>query len=129
MQNDKKTQPPKTSLSSKQYRRSKRYPFRKRIKFGTKTPEHIGYTVNLSSNGIQVESIKLFPPDTPLVFVILDNLSDNEDNGGITFLGKVVWAKKGITNRGNMGVEFLTQSIEIDNAFKRLQGKTKPADS
>ena len=126
MPHKEKIQKAKSALTTKQFRRSKRFPFRKRIKFGKETPEHIGYTVNLSRNGIQVESIKLFPPGTPLVFIILDNLSENDDNSEITFLGKVVWAKKGITNRGNMGIEFLTQSVEIENAFERLRGKTRP---
>ena len=107
-------------MDPKKLRLSKRMPFRKRVKFGSKSPEYIGHTVNFSKMGIQIESNKLYPPGTPLVIEILDKLSAASGNSSTTFLGKVVWSEQGITKRGNMGIEFLTQSKTIESEYERI---------
>ena len=107
-------------MQEKKLRRFKRFPFRKRIRFGSKTPEYMGHTINFSKMGLQIEATKLFPPGTPLVVEILDVLNPSSNGDKITFLARVVWAKKGITNRGKMGIEFLTQSKEIDDEYDKI---------
>ncbi|MGI9553665.1 MAG: PilZ domain-containing protein [Thermodesulfobacteriota bacterium] len=106
-------------MDPKKSRLSKRRPFRKRVKFGPQNPDYIGHTVNFSKMGIQIESTKLYSPGTPLVIEIVDNLNFASSNGAITFLGKVVWALRGIEKRGNMGIEFLTQCKDIENEYER----------
>jgi len=108
-------------MDPKKLRRSKRMPFRKRVKFGTKTADHIGHTMNFSRFGIQIESSKVYPPGTPLVVEIIDKLSfSNSNSNHITFIGKVVWASKGISNTSKMGIEFLTQSKEIESEYEKI---------
>ena len=108
-------------MDPKKLRRSKRFPFRKRVKFGTESPEHIGHTMNFSRFGIQIESSKLFAPGTPLVIEILDKLSFSKaQNSSITFIGKVVWATRGVSTTGRMGVEFLTECKDIENEYEKI---------
>ena len=107
-------------MDPKKLRLSKRMPFRKRVKFGSKNPEYMGHTVNFSKMGIQIESTKLYPPGTPLVIEILDKLTSASGNNTATFLGKVIWSEKGITQRGNMGIEFLTQSKVIEREYEKI---------
>ena len=108
-------------MDPKKLRRSKRLPFRKRVKFGQKTTDHIGHTMNFSKFGIQIESSKVFPPGTPLIIEILDKLSFSDSNSSqISFIGKVVWATRGISNTSTMGIEFLTQSKDIENEYEKI---------
>jgi len=107
-------------MDPKKLRRFKRFPFRKRVRFGTKSPDYMGHTVNFSKMGLQIEATKLFPRGTPLVVEILDNLTPSGSDKPITFLAKVVWAKRDISKRGKMGIEFLTQSKEIDDEYDRI---------
>lgn len=108
-------------MDPRKLRRSKRMPFRKRVKFGTKTADHIGHTMNFSRFGIQIESSKVYPPGTPLVIEILDRLSFSDSNSSqITFIGKVVWATKGISNTSTMGIEFLTQTKDIETEYEKI---------
>ena len=107
-------------MDPKKSRLSKRMPFRKRVKFGTDHPEYIGHTVNFSKLGIQIESTKLYPPGTPLIIEIMDKLSFATTTKATTFLGKVVWSSRGISQRGNMGIEYLTQSTIIETEYNRI---------
>jgi len=108
-------------MESKKLRRSKRFPFRKRVKFGPKTPDHIGITMNFSKFGIQIESSKIFSPGTPLVIEVLDKLSFSDPNSNkINFIGKVKWAARGLSNTSTMGIEFLTQCKDIENEYKKI---------
>ena len=107
------------SVKSVNKRRSKRFPFRIRVKFGNKFPEFMGYTINLSRHGVVVESSKMYPEKTPLIFEVLDKLKKNEEQeNGVKFIGKVVWSTYGLTNRGRMGIEFLTLSKVIENEYE-----------
>ena len=91
------------------------------MKFGTKTPDYIGHTMNFSKFGIQIESLKVFAPGTPLVIEILDRLSFSDSNSSqITFIGKVIWATRGISNTNTMGIEFLTQCKDIENEYEKI---------
>ena len=101
-------------------RRSKRLPFRKRVRYGNKTSKFMGHTMNLSRHGIVIESSRMFPKGTSLIIEILDNLSDTPNsNGPVKLIGKVVWSSQGIglSSRGKMGIEFLTQKKEIEQAY------------
>ncbi|MGI9534614.1 MAG: PilZ domain-containing protein [Thermodesulfobacteriota bacterium] len=105
-------------MNSTKKRRSKRLPFRKRVKYGKKETSHLGYTLNLSRNGIVIESSKMFPEKTPLIIEVLDKLNNDGPNIITKFLGRVVWSKFGITRTGRMGIEFLTLSKNILNEYE-----------
>ncbi|MBI2487883.1 MAG: PilZ domain-containing protein [Deltaproteobacteria bacterium] len=48
-------------------RRSRRVPFRTRVRYGLNNPSLLGYLSNISENGIKIEGKKVFPPGTKLV--------------------------------------------------------------
>ena len=106
------------SGNSNNKRRSKRYPFRKRVKYGQKESRHIGYTLNISRDGIVIESSKMFPEETPLLIEISDELKIDDNDQPTRFLGKVVWSKFGLTRTGKMGIEYLTHSKNMNNAYE-----------
>ena len=106
-----------SELNSHNKRRSHRLPFRKLIKYGNKKSQHRGYTINLSRHGMVIESSKTYPENTPLVIEILDRLGESEE-ASTKVLGKVVWYNKGISNTGKMGIEFLTQSKNLEHEFE-----------
>lgn len=101
-------------------RRSKRLPFRKRVKYGSKSASFRGYTLNLSRFGTVIESSRMFPKGTSLIIEILDKLSNVPNNNQtVTLIGKVVWYSPGIgiSSTGKMGIEFLTHRKELEDAY------------
>ena len=108
-----------SELSSHNKRRSKRLPFRKLIEYGNKNLKHRGYTLNLSRHGMVIESSKTFPENTPLIIEIRDRLSEKDDQDHITrVLGRVVWYSQGISRTSRMGIEFLTQSKDLEQEYE-----------
>ena len=78
----------------------------------------MGYTLNLSRNGIVIESSKMFPERTPLIIEILDKLESHSEDTTTKFLGRVVWSKYGIARTGKMGIEFLTLSKHLEQEYE-----------
>ena len=98
-------------------RRSRRFPFRKRVKFGKDAPRYTGHTLNISRHGTVIEASRLYPPGTVLVIEIVDSLNvDSIDDKSIFVTGNVVWAARtiGVTQRGRMGMEFLNLPRDIE---------------
>jgi len=90
-------------------RRSKRLPFRKRIRYGQRSPEYTGHTLNLSRHGTVIETARVFPKGTKLFIEIMDNINnDGIPSDTLILNGVVVWVQRslGLTHRGRMGVEF-----------------------
>ena len=107
-------------MESSQKRRSKRLPFRKRVRYGNKNSKFMGHTLNLSLHGIVVESSRMFPRGTSLIVEILDSISNAPSSSDpVRLIGKVVWSSQGIglSSRGKMGIEFLTLKKEIEQAY------------
>lgn len=101
-------------------RRSKRLPFRKRIRYGEDKPVYTGHTLNLSRHGTVVESARIFPRGTKLNIEIIDNVNSSGENPEpIHLTGTVRWISRslGITQRGKMGIEF-TSSVEIEKLYQ-----------
>ena len=101
-------------------RRSRRYPFRKRVKYGKDEPRYTGHTLNLNRHGTIVEASRLYPPGTDLSMVILDSLNGDSSSDNSIFLNvRVVWAEHSIgnTQRGKMGIEFLTLPSEVEKYY------------
>jgi len=108
-----------SDLNSHNKRRSRRLPFRKLIKYGNKSSQHRGYTINLSRHGMVIESSKTYPEQTPLIIEFLDTLNDNENKNDTTkVIGKVVWYNQGISRTGKMGIEFLTDSKVLELEYE-----------
>ncbi len=111
-----------SELNSHNKRRSHRFPFRKLIKYGNMKSLHRGYTLNLSRHGMVVESSKTYPEETLLMFEILDNLNENEEQDQKTkVLGKVVWYLQGISRTSKMGIEFLTHSKDLELGYENKE--------
>lgn len=90
-------------------RRSRRLPFRKRIRYGQRKPEYTGHTLNLSLHGTVIETARVFPRGTTLLIEIMDNTNnDGVPTDPLILNGVVVWAQRslGLTHRGKMGIEF-----------------------
>ena len=100
-------------------RRSKRLPYRKRVKFGDKSPKHTGHTLNFSYHGIVIESTTVYPTGSNIMLEIDDTTSDGSSGPAIA-LGKVVWATRGISlsPRGKMGIEFSKTSRGLKEIYK-----------
>ena len=108
-------------MCNNQKRRSKRIPFRKRVKFGDKTPIHTGHTLNFSYHGVVIESSILYPSGSKIVLEIIDNIStDNGSSGAALAVGRVVWASRGlgVSPRGKMGIEFAKTSKLLKEIYK-----------
>ena len=108
-----------TEVSSHNKRRSRRLPFRRLIEYGNKSSKHRGYTINLSRHGMVIESSKTFPENTPLIIEIRDQLNDKTEQDSITrVIGRVVWYSQGISRTSKMGIEFLTQSKDLELEYE-----------
>ena len=70
-------------------RKSLRLSKRLLVKFGQNRPDHNGFTVDLSTQGIFIKSSKIFPPGTFLTMELtLPNLHK------ISLSGRVMWGKR-----------------------------------
>lgn len=102
-------------------RRSKRLPYRKRVRFGTKKPEYTGHTLNFSYHGIVIESSTILKSGSSIVLEIIDKISSGNgaDKSAIA-VGKVVWTNRdlGVSPRGKMGVEFSKTSRHFKEIYR-----------
>ncbi|NIP31519.1 MAG: hypothetical protein GTO02_18450 [Candidatus Dadabacteria bacterium] len=102
-------------------RRSKRLPYRKRVRFGERLPNCTGHTLNFSYHGIIIESNVIYSPGCNIVLEIIDNHElKSERNGSLVAVGKVVWSNRGLTvsPRGKMGIEFSKTSRLLKEIYK-----------
>ena len=100
-------------------RRSKRLPYRKKVRFGHKAPKHTGHTLNFSYHGIVIESTTIYAPGSSIVLEIDDTVSENS-SASVVAIGKVVWANRGISlsPRGKMGIEFSKTTRGLKEIYK-----------
>ncbi len=88
-------------------RDTRRVIYRKRIKHGMTKPEFYGYVLNISRNGLKLESRRIFPPGTKVVIDFLRN--ENETNStDLCVQGVVKWSTRylpGLPSR--MGIKLL----------------------
>jgi PilZ domain len=99
-------------------RKSRRLPFRKRIRLGKGEPTFMGYASNISDGGLEIESRNIYPPGTRLVISFQDENDTQINSPEIRIMGIVRWSTRLIGSlSGNMGIEITADS---QNAVKRI---------
>ena len=94
-------------------RESKRNPLIVELKIGTKSPEHLAYMVNISSQGILLHSPQPFYKGNILNMKIVDESYKDLEN---VFSGEVVWAKT-MENISHLGIKFTKSYQELINKY------------
>ena len=96
-------------------RKSRRLNFRKRIRVGKENPTFMGYAVNISEHGLEIEARNIFPAGTRIVISFQeDGDSGNDGQQEIRIEGVVKWSTRLIgCLSGNMGVEVTDDPADI----------------
>jgi len=108
-------------------RLSTRIPFRKRIEYGLRDPNSVGYTFNLSEKGIGIKGNRVFSPQSNIVMQIYVSGNDLEEcsmDEIIRVKGTVAWKSPALPGMLQaMGIKLSSQSDELKN---HLPTKNKP---
>lgn len=78
------------------------------LRFGTERPEKIGFTEDISREGLFIKAVSPYPPNTKLKIELTTS-----DNSIIKIEGVVMWAKKVPVNlmqfvkKGGMGIRII----------------------
>lgn len=100
-------------------RMQKRYPRQMPVRFGEKSPDHIGLTHDISLRGIFLKSSRIFPHPTKLVIGMeLANGKTIQCEGIVKWAKRVPPAIARVMLKNGMGV-FLTYSPEDYSKFIR----------
>jgi hypothetical protein len=103
-------------------RRSRRVPFRKRVRYGLNNPSLLGYLSNISENGIKIEGNKVFPPGTKLViYIYVEETSIEEGSMGevIVLEGVVAWVTPTLPGvLPKMGIEISSKADELKRLYE-----------
>jgi hypothetical protein len=101
-------------------RKSRRLPYRKRIRLGKENPTYMGYAVNISERGLEIEARNIFPAGTRIVISFQDESDPGKDSEEIRVEGVVKWCTRLVGSlSGKMGVEIVDDSVEIvKNIYK-----------
>ncbi|OGE23374.1 MAG: hypothetical protein A3J42_06665 [Candidatus Dadabacteria bacterium RIFCSPHIGHO2_12_FULL_53_21] len=101
-------------------RKSRRLPYRKRIRLGKENPTFMGYAVNISERGFEIEARNIFPAGTRIVIGFQDESDPGKDNEEIRVNAVVKWCTRLVGSlSGKMGVEIIDDSGEIvKNIYK-----------
>jgi hypothetical protein len=95
-------------------RNSRRLPYRKRIRLGKETPAYMGYAVNISESGLEIEARNVFPPGTRIVISFQEEDDPGKDNEEIRVEGVVRWSTRLVGSlSGKMGVEIIGDAGEV----------------
>ncbi len=95
-------------------RKSRRVPYRKRIRLGKESLTYMGYVVNISERGLEIESRNLFPAGTRIVIGFQDESASGKDGEGIRVECVVKWCTRLVGSlSGKMGVEIIGESGEV----------------
>jgi len=88
--------------------------FRKRIevRYGPRTPEHTGYSGNISRTGIMIRTTRVYGPGTTMYMELIFSKQT------IRVSGLVTWAREGSvqllsTGRIGMGLKFIDPPQEL----------------
>lgn len=104
-------------------RLSTRIPFRKRVKYGVGDSTSVGYTFNLSENGIGIKANRVFSPRSNIliqVYISGDDLEGCSMDEIIRVEGTVAWvhpAFPGILPA--MGIRFSSRTNEIKSLYQQ----------
>ena len=100
---------------------SERVPFRRKIRYGLSEPSFLGYTFNLSENGIGIKASRVFPPHSRIVFHIYMNrvgLEDDYIDEVIELEGIVAWISPTLPKiLPMMGIKFSSCTDDIKRIY------------
>jgi hypothetical protein len=103
-------------------RLSRRIPFRKRVRYGLHGVNSSGYTVNISRNGVGIESHRVFPPRSIIeVHIYMDgkSIEDGRMDEIIVAKGVVAWVSPTLPGiHPKMGIAFTTEVNGIDRILQ-----------
>jgi hypothetical protein len=101
-------------------RKSRRLPYRKRIRLGKESPTYMGYAVNISERGLEIEARNIFPAGTRIVISFQDESDIGKDIEEIRVNAVVKWSTRLVGSlSGKMGVEIIDDSGEaVKNIYK-----------
>lgn len=101
-------------------RKTRRLPYRKRIKLGKENPTYMGYVVNISERGLEIEARNIFPAGTRIVISFQDESDIGKDIEEIRVNAVVKWSTRLVGSlSGKMGVEIFDDSGEaVKNIYK-----------
>ncbi|MEW6143503.1 MAG: PilZ domain-containing protein [Thermodesulfobacteriota bacterium] len=106
-------------------RKSRRLPFRKRIRLGKENPTFMGYAVNISEQGLEVEARNVFPAGTRIVISLQEEGESGKDIEEIRVEGIVRWSTRLAGSlSGKMGVEIIDDSGDtVKSAYRERINK------
>ncbi len=106
-------------------RKSRRLPYRKRIRVGKENPTYMGYAVNISERGLEIEARNIFPAGTRIVISFQDESDIGKVIEEIRVNAVVKWCTRLVGSlSGKMGVEIIDDSGEaVKNIYKEKISK------
>jgi hypothetical protein len=106
-------------------RKTRRVPYRKRIRLGKETPTYMGYAVNISERGLEIEARNLFPAGTRIVISFQEENVTGKQSEEVKVDALVKWSTRLVGSlSGKMGVEIISDSDDLVNcAYKERMGK------
>ena len=98
-------------------RKSRRLNFRKRIRLGKENPTFMGYAVNISEHGLEIEARNIFPASTRIVISFQEEGDSGKDDQERRIEGVVKWSTRLVGSlSGSMGVEIIDDPEDTVNA-------------
>jgi len=106
-------------------RKSRRVHYRKRIRLGKETPTYMGYIVNISERGLEIEARNLYPAGTRIVISFQEENATGKQSEEIKIEALVKWSTRLVGSlSGKMGVEIISDSDDLVNsAYKERINK------
>ncbi len=99
-------------------RKSRRLLYRKRIRLGKETPTYMGYALNISERGLEIEARNLYPAGTRIVISFQEENGTGKQSEEIKIEALVKWSTRLVGSlSGKMGVEILSDSDELVNSI------------
>jgi hypothetical protein len=108
-------------------RLSIRVPFRKRVRYGLSNPNSSGYALNISKNGMAIESHRTFPVRSKIMIHIHiggNTIEDGRMEEVVLVEGIISWVSHtlpGIPTK--MGIKFVSKFDEINRIYQDKAGQ------
>ena len=82
------------------------------VRYGPRSPEHTGYSGNISRSGVMIRAVRIYGPGTPLMLELMF------PGKKIVARGVVTWARQGSilllpSGRIGMGLKFVAPPAEL----------------
>lgn len=106
-------------------RKSRRVSYRKRIRLGKETPTYMGYAVNISERGLEIEARNLFPAGTRIIISFQEENVTGKQIEQNNIEALVRWSTRLVGSlSGKMGVEIISDSDDLVNStYKERMSK------